>query len=130
MKDEPVSFSIGLIALFVSLPEIGISDIATSYFYAVLQLCTEQEATKFSTVTIVLSGLISQLILLPLMFSVCKMSDFGGFFIGLTTILIMCLIGVIVFYSSNLGWIFIRYIFKFNIFKCTNIKWCFIKTIR
>ena len=101
MKTEPVLFGIGLIAIFVSLPEAGINDISTSYFYDVLNLCTTEEATRYSTVNAVLSGLtlmVSQMVLLPLMFGPCKLSDLGGFFVGLTMILIMCLIGVIVYF--------------------------------
>ena len=121
MKDEPVLFGVGLITLFVSLPENGINDISTSYFYDVLQLCTTQEATKYSSVNAVLSGLttmISQIILLPLMFGVCKISDLGGLFIGLTTILIMCLIGVMVYFIPQI-WVG----FLFSIFSSlTNLN--------
>lgn len=69
INSNKVLLNVSLIALFTSLPESGIDDIIKSYSVDVLDLCTDDEANNFASVSTILAAvtlLLCQTVILPL----------------------------------------------------------------
>ena len=122
IRENEVTFWVAILSFFTYMPECGLQDLLAAYLLYMLNDeyfdSNESLEAYFTSVSISLLGvamLISQTIVLPMLNKCFKDNDLILITIGLTLILLLCIMGVYIYINPHLyvGYL-IRIIFGFT----------------
>lgn len=112
LRTSGIILWIAVISLFTSFTESGLNGLLRSYSFDILDLCDKDKSTQFSSFASVMIGvalLLGQLCILPILTKI--LNDCGLIFVGLCSVLIFSLWGILTyiyakFYIGLLLWLF------------------------